>query len=357
MLAGPRVGVAAAQAFHEVMSMSLPQRRIGDFSVSAIGLGCMSLSKAYGDKPPQDVAVRLLNRALDLGCTLFDTAAIYGEGENETLIGRALGRRRDEFVLASKCVLDIVDGKRVLDARPDRIKATCERALQRLGTDHIDLYYLHRPDPLVPIEDAVGTLAELVRDGKIRAIGLSEMSAATIERAHAVHPVAAVQTEYSPATRNPEVAVLETCRRLGIAFVAFSPVGRGILTGAIRSEADAGDGFRRTMPRFVEPQLGANLAIVAKFAAIAEDVGCTPAQLAIAWLLARDGEHVIPIPGTNNIAHLEEDLGAAAVTLDAGALARVDALFPPNALHGSRYPASMQATVGTELLPGEVVGA
>jgi aryl-alcohol dehydrogenase-like predicted oxidoreductase len=335
--------------------MSLPQRRIGQFSVSAIGLGCMNLTHAYGAKPSEEGAVRLLNHALDLGCTLFDTAAIYGDGENEKRLGRALGKRRDEYVLASKCVLDVVDGQRVLDARPERIKATCEAALKRLGTDRIDLYYLHRPDPKVPIEDAVGALAELVSEGKIRAIGLSEMGAEQIERAHAVHPVAAVQTEYSLGTRNPEVAVLETCRKIGAAFVAFSPVGRGILTGAIKSEADAKDGFRSAMPRFNEPQLTHNLAIVRDFSEIAAELGCTPAQLAIAWLLTR-GDHVVPIPGSGNIAHVEEDLAAADVKLDAATLERLEVLFPPNALSGSRYPASLQSSVTTELLPGEVVG-
>ena len=335
--------------------MSLPQRRIGNVSVSAIGLGCMNLTHAYGTRPSEEEALRLLNRALDLGCTLFDTAAIYGEGESERLIGRAIGHRRDEYLLASKCVLDVVDGERVLDARPERIKASCEASLKRLGTDHIDLYYMHRPDPKVAIEESIGALAELVREGKILAVGLSEMGAATIERAHAAHPIAAVQTEYSLQTRNPEVAVLETCARIGAAFVAFSPVGRGLLTGAIRTEGDADDVFRRSMPRFREPQLAANLKLVAELKDIADGLDCTVSQLAIAWLLTR-GEHVIPIPGTGSLSHLEEDFAAADVTLDADTLACLELLFPPNAMQGSRYPASMQATVTTELLPGEVVG-
>lgn len=332
--------------------MTMPTRTIGPFTVSAIGLGCMNLSHAYGAPPGAEEAGRLLNHALDRGCTFLDTAAIYGGGANERLIREAVIHRRRDFTLASKCVLDMVDGQRVLDGRPARIKATCEAALQRLGTDAIDLYYMHRLDRAVPIEESVGALAELVAEGKIRAIGLSEMSAETIARAHAVHPIAAVQSEYSPAVRNPEVAVLDLCRRLGIAFVAFSPVARGLLAGAITSADYAAGDIRLGMPRFTEPLLSANLALAERFGAIAAGAGCTPAQLAIAYLLARD-PIIVPIPGTRSIAHLDEDLDAAGLTLDAATIAAVDALFPPNALRGARYAAAMQAQIDTELLPGE----
>ena len=230
--------------------MMLPTRRIGPFQVSAIGLGCMNLSHAYGTKPSEEEAAALLNRALDLGVTFLDTAALYGMGANERLVGKAVMHRRADFTLASKCVLDAVDGKRVLDGRPESIRRTLDAALVRLGTDHIDLYYLHRLDRNVPVEESVGELGRAVEAGKIGAIGLSEMGAATIRRAHAVHPVAAVQSEYSPMVRNPEVAVLDTCRELGIGFVAFSPVARGMLACGVRdlsqiggAVADQRDGF------------------------------------------------------------------------------------------------------------------
>jgi aryl-alcohol dehydrogenase-like predicted oxidoreductase len=334
--------------------MTLPTRRIGPFEVSAIGLGCMNLSHAYGVTPSEDEGTRLLNHALDAGVTLLDTAALYGNGANERLIGKAVMHRRAEFTLASKCVLDVVDGKRTLDGRPDRIKATCEGALRRLGTEVIDLYYLHRLDRNVPIEESVGALADLVAEGKIRAIGLSEMSGATIERAHAVHPVAAVQSEYSLVVRNPEVAVLETCRRLGIAFVAFSPVARGLLAGAIRDDGYVEGDIRRTMPRFVEPRLSANLDLIDRLDRLAAGSGCTSAQLALGWLLSR-GEHVVPIPGTRSIVHLDEDLAAATIAFAPSVLAEVDALFPPNALNGPRYAVPMQAQIDTETLPGEEI--
>ena len=331
----------------------LPTRPLGPFAVSAVALGCMNLSHAYGDPPGEAEGGRLLNAALDRGCTLLDTAAIYGTGANERLLGQTVMHRRDEFILASKCVLDMVDGARVLDGRPAAIKRTCEAALKRLGTEVIDLYYLHRLDRNVPIEESVGALAELVREGKIRTIGLSEMSAATIERAHAVHPVTAVQSEFSLAVRNPEVAVLETCARLGIAFVAFSPVARGMLAGALSpAEAYVERDIRRTMPRFLEPALSANLARVERLRPIAAAAGCTLGQLALAWLLAR-APHIIALPGTRNIAHLEEDLAAATVTVAPALLAEADALFPPNALDGARYSAAMQAQIDTEFLPGE----
>lgn len=327
-------------------------RRIGPFEVSAIGLGCMNLSHAYGAPPPPAEAERLLLRALELGVTLFDTAALYGFGANEELLGRVLAPHRAKFVLASKCGLHGVDDgsgfKRVVDGRPETLAWSCEQSLKRLRTDVIDLFYLHRWDRKVPIEDSVGALADLVRAGKVRAIGLSEVSAATLKRAHAVHPIAAVQTEYSLWTRNPEIAVLDACREIGAAFVAFSPLARGFLGGALRDVAtlDAKD-LRRTMPRFEPTNYAANLKLLGAFEAVAQRLRCSDAQLALAWLLAR-GEHVLPIPGTTRIAHLEDNLGAAALTLDAATLAELDTLINRHSVAGARYDAAAQAGVDTE---------
>lgn len=312
----------------------------------------MNLSHAYGVPATPEHGAALLNRALDLGVTFLDTAALYGGGGNERLIGASVMHRRSEFTLASKCVLDLVDGKRILDGSPATIAASLDRSLARLGTDHIDLYYLHRLDPTVPVEESVGALVRAKEAGKIGAIGLSEMSAATIRRAHAVHPVAAVQSEYSPMVRNPEVAVLDTCRELGIGFVAFSPVARGMLAGAVRKDDYVDGDIRLSMPRFRGPNLAHNLAAVDRFEALARAIGCTPAQLALAWVLHR-GDHIVPIPGTRSIAHLEEDLGATGVTLDAATMAAVAAIFAGDAVHGARYPAAAQAQIDTELLPDE----
>ena len=332
--------------------MPLPTRRLGPFTVSAIGLGCMNLNHAYGDPPSPEDGAALLNRALDLGCTLIDTAALYGNGENERLIASAIGHRRREYTLSTKCVLDVIDGKRALDGSPAQIAKTVEGSLLRLGTDFVDMVYLHRLDKRVPVEESVGALVRLKEQGKLGAIGLSEMSATMIRRAHAVYPIAAVQSEYSPAVRNPEIAVLETCRELGIGFVAFSPVARGLLAGAIRS-ADYGKGdIRAMMPRFVEPQLGANLTLVEAYDALAREAGCTPGQLALAWLLSK-GNHVVPIPGTRSIDHLEENLAAANLSIDPELLARVDALCPAGVFTGSRYSAAMQAQIDTETFPDE----
>lgn len=333
--------------------MTLPVRALGPFKVSAIGLGCMNLSHAYGVPPTIAEGAKLLNHALDLGVTLLDTAALYGLGDNERLIAGAVMGRKAEFTLASKCVLDSIDGKRTLDGSPAAIARTVHGSLDRLGTDHIDLMYLHRLDRRVPIEESVGALVRLKEEGKIGAIGLSEMSAATIRRAQAIHPIAAVQSEYSPIVRNPEIAVLDTCRELGIAFVAFSPVARGMLAGAIRDEDYAPGDIRRFMPRFVEPDLTHNLALTAQFDALAAELGCTPAQLSIAWVLAR-GEHIVPIPGTTSAAHLEEDLGALAITLSPETIDRVVAIFA-NHIAGPRYVAAMQAQIDTETFPDEVL--
>ena len=332
--------------------MTYPTRTLGPFTVSAIGLGCMNLNHAYGTPPDEAAALALLNRALDLGCTLLDTAALYGGGNNERLLAKGVMHRRAEFTLASKCVLDMIDGKRGLDGSPAAIAKTVEGSLARLGTDHIDLVYLHRLDKRVPVEESVGALVRLKEAGKIGAIGLSEMSAATIRRAHAVHPIAAMQTEYSPAVRNPEVAVLDTCRELGIGFVAFSPVARGLLAGAVHDDAYEDGDIRRMMPRFVEPLLSRNLAIVRRFDALAAENGLTPAQVSLGWVLSR-GDHIVPIPGTRSTRHLEENMAARALAPDV--LAAVEALFPPNALDGARYPAAMQAQIDTELLPDEML--
>lgn len=331
---------------------SLPMRSIGPLSVSAIGLGCMSLSHAYLPRPEPATAERLLLHALDAGVTFFDTAALYGFGANEELLGRTIMHRRREFVLASKCVLAEIDGKRGLDGSPSAITRTLEDSLRRLRTDHIDLYYLHRLDRNVPIEDSVGALARGVEQGKIGAIGLSEMSAATLRRAHVVHPIAAMQTEYSPWTRNPEVAVLDACAELGVGFVAFSPVARGMLAGSVLSEGVPKGDIRAGMPRFQPPHLAHNLELAARFGAIAQQVGCTMAQLSLSWVLSRC-DFVVPIPGTASIAHLDENLGTLALDMDAETLAAIDALFTFEAVSGPRYARDAQAQVDTETWPGE----
>jgi aryl-alcohol dehydrogenase-like predicted oxidoreductase len=330
----------------------LPIRDMGGHAVSAIGLGCMNLSHAYGTPPDAAEAAVVLNRALDLGVTLLDTAALYGGGGNERLLGRSVMHRRAEFKLATKCVLDMVDGRRTLDGSPEAIVRSVDGSLARLGVDHVDLVYLHRLDPAVPVEASVGALARLKDAGKVGAIGLSEVSATTIRRAHAVHPVAAVQSEYSPVVRNPEVAVLSACRELGIGFVAFSPLARGLLSGPLRADDYAAGDIRLGMPRFVEPHLSHNLRAIAAFEALAAEAGLTPAQLSLSWVLWR-APHVIPIPGTRSVAHLEENVGVVTMTPDAALLGRVDALFVGDAIRGARYSAAMQAQIDTETLTDE----
>jgi hypothetical protein len=327
---------------------ALPTRPIGPLHVSAIGFGCMNLNHGYGAPLPPQAAEAVLLRALELGVTLFDTAALYGFGANEELVGRVLAPYRSAITLASKCGMTGVQGKRVLDGRPQTLKRTCDESLRRLRTDVIDLYYLHRLDRAVPIEDSVGALADLVRAGKVRAIGLSEVSAATLRRAHAVHPIAALQSEYSLWTRNPEIAVLQTCRQIGAALVAFSPLGRGFLGGELRDTAPLeADDIRRTMPRFEPQAYAANLRLLDRYAALAAEAGCTPSQLALAWLLAR-GPHVVPIPGTTRIAHLEDNVGAATLSASTSLMARLDALMDRASVIGARYGAGSQAEVDTE---------
>ena len=323
-------------------------RPLGPYQVTAVGFGCMNLSHAYGPPQPRDAAERLLRQALDAGITHFDTAALYGFGANEQLVGDVLGKRPDHVIVASKCGLFGRDGKRVIDGRPEAIRDTCEQSLRNLKTDRIDLYYLHRWDQRVPIEESMGALSELKRAGKIRAIGLSEVGAQTLRRAHAVHPVIALQSEYSLWTRNPEIAVLEECRRLGVALVAFSPLGRGFLTGAMQSAAALVDGdIRRTMPRFQAANFDANVAFIEPLRAIAASAGCSAAQLALAWVLAK-ASHTLVIPGTTSAAHLAENCGADAIRLDAATLARLDELLPPGRALGARYPPATQVENDTE---------
>lgn len=309
----------------------------------------MNLSHAYGTPPDAKTAARLLLKALDLGYTLFDTAALYGFGANETLIGETLAHRRNEYVLASKCgTFKNAAGVREIDGRPEVLKQTVEDSLRRLRTDVIDLCYLHRWDKRVPIEESIGAMADLVHAGKIRSIGLSEVSAATLRRAYAVHPIAAMQTEYSLWTRNPEIAVLAECRRLGVSFVAFSPLARGFLGGELKdvSTLEARD-LRRNMPRFAPETYSANLSLYTAFAGIANEAGCTPAQLALAWLLAK-GDDIIPIPGTTSIPHLQENAAASQFTLTPKIIERLDTLINQNTVHGARYNAATQAEIDTE---------
>ena len=323
-------------------------RRIGPFQVHPVGLGCMSLSHAYGVPPEPAAAEALLGRALELGVTLFDTAALYGFGANEELVGRVLAPHRDRIVLASKGGMTGVDGKRVIDGRPESLLRDCEASLRRLRTDTIDLYYLHRWDKQVPIEDSMGALSRLVEQGKVRALGLSEVSAATLRRAHAVHPVAAVQTEYSLWTRNPEIALLAACRELGASLVAFSPLGRGVLSGALRDASTLVQGdIRRGMPRFQPAHFQHNLALVDAFAALAAEAGCAPSQLALAWLLGQ-GEDIVPIPGTTRIEHLASNVAAAALPIGADVLARAGTLIGQHNVSGPRYPEATQAEIDTE---------
>ncbi len=332
----------------------MQNRNIDSFSVSPIGLGCMNLSHAYGTPPSAEQGERVLLAALDAGVTLFDTAALYGFGANETLVGRVLKPHRNRFTLASKggmAGVQFPDGvRRVIDGSPAAIRRNCEDSLRRLQTDVIDLYYLHRWDKQVPIEDSVGAMGDLVQAGKVRAIGLSEVSAATLRRAHAVYPIAAVQSEYSLWTRNAEIAVLQLCRELGTAYVAFSPVARGFLCNVQHALAalDAKD-LRRSMPRFSPENYPANLKVQAAYHLIARDVGCTPAQLALAWLLHM-APHIIPIPGTTSVEHLREDLGAVDVQLSPAVMARLDATVNTGTIVGQRYNAQASAEVDTEPL-------
>lgn len=326
----------------------MKQRYLAGCQVSEIGFGCMNINHAYSGKLNQQDAEHLLHRAFDLGITHFDTAALYGFGSNEVIVGKGIKPFREQIFLASKCGMTGVNGKRVIDGRPDTIKATLDSALASLQTDYIDLYYLHRLDPEVPIEDSIGTLADAVKAGKIGAMGLSEVSAQTLAKAHAVHPIAAMQTEYSLWTRNAEIAVLDKCKELGVAFVGFSPLARGFLCDTFASvdELDEKD-IRRTMPRFTGDNWVANRKLYAQFAALAESAGVTPAQLAIKWVLAQ-GEHVHALPGTRLVSHLEDDIGASEASISADVLAQASELINQQTVQGPRYGAAAQADIDTE---------
>lgn len=315
-------------------------RKLGPLTVSALGLGCMGMSDFYG---PRDEAesIATIHRALDLGVTLLDTADMYGPFTNEELVGRAIAGRRSEVVLATKCgiVRDPNDPTvRGINGTPTYIRNACDASLRRLRVDVIDLYQLHRVDPRTPIEESVGAMADLVKAGKVRAIGLSEASAATLRRGHAVHPLASVQTEYSLWTRDPEEDILAVCRELGIGFLAYSPLGRGFLTGQIKRFEDlAPDDFRRSSPRFQGENFQKNLDLVAKVEAIAAEKGVKASQLALAWVLAQ-GDFIVPIPGTKRRSYLEENVAAEAIQLSADDLTRIDAVMPRGAAVGARYP-------------------
>ncbi len=328
--------------------MAITKRAINGRLTNPVGLGCMNICWAYAPPVEADYAHKLLNAALDAGYDHLDTARIYGAGQSETWIGEALKGRRNEFFLASKTGI-IIDGKeRRVDCKPETIKAACETSLKLLQTDHIDLYYLHRRDFNTPIEESVGALADLIKEGKIGSYGLSEMSAETVRRAHAAHPCAALQTEYSPMTRNPEIAVLETCKELGITFVAFSPVGRGFLTGGVKAGQDWTKGdLRAAWPRFQEPNLSANLPLVEAYMAIAAEQGVTPAQLSMGWVLSK-GDHIVTIPGSQNIAHVNENIARWDWQPSADVVAQIDALINHATVQGHRYSGGMLPTIDTE---------
>jgi aryl-alcohol dehydrogenase-like predicted oxidoreductase len=325
----------------------MKQRTLGPLTVPAIGLGCMGMSAFYGTTDEGE-AIATIQRSLELGGTFFDTAEMYGPFTNEELLGKALAGRRDEAVIATKFGVRFAPTEdnptnRVLDGSRENVRRSIEGSLQRLATDHLDLYYLHRVDPNTPIEETVGAMGELVTEGKVRHLGLSEAAVETIRRAHATHPIAALQTEYSLWERGVEDEILPTCRELGIGFVAYSPLGRGFLSGRFKSpdDLDAND-FRRTGPRFTGDALDQNLQLVAKVEEIAGEKGCTPGQLALAWVLAR-GDDVVPIPGTKRRAYLEENLAALDVELDQADLARIDVEIPAAA--GDRYDRTGMMTV------------
>jgi aryl-alcohol dehydrogenase-like predicted oxidoreductase len=323
-------------------------RTINGHQVNPVGLGCMSLSWAYGIAPSDDDGARLLLKALDLGYDHFDTANIYGLGHNESLIGKTLKSRRKEIFLATKTGI-IVDGpRRGIDCSPQNIRTSIDMSLARLQTDHIDLYYLHRFDPKVPIADSIGSLADLITVGKIGSIGLSEWSGQHIREAAAVHPIAAVQTEYSLWTRNPEIAVLDACRDLGISFVAFSPLGRGALANGVRDVKTLPDSdLRQKMPRFIGENWHHNLQLIDQFNQLADDNGVTPAQLSLAWLLAR-APNITVIPGTSQIAHLEENIARWDWTMPVALTKELDRLINQTNVAGPRYNAAIQATIDTE---------
>ena len=331
--------------------MEVKTRKLGGKEVSPIGLGCMSLSFSYGRQPTDEEGAAILHRALELGYNHLDTARIYGGGHNEALIGKTLKDRRDEFYLASKTGISYSDGERKVDCSPATIKAACEESLRLLQTDHIDLYYLHRFDYNIPIEESVAAMADLVKEGKVGGIGLSEMSAATLRKAAAVHHITAVQTEYSLWTRNPELGVLQACKELGTTFVAFSPLGRGVLANSVRDPQvlDADD-FRAGIPRLSVENWPTNLSLLDQFVEIAAGQGVTPAQLALAWVLSQ-GEHVVAIPGTGRMAHMEENIARRDWQPESSVLDALDRLINHQTVVGHRYSEAMKLNVDTEEFP------
>jgi aryl-alcohol dehydrogenase-like predicted oxidoreductase len=324
-------------------------RLLAKHPVSAVSLGCMSLSHGYGEKSSDKHSDTFLSKALDLGYTMLDTAAVYGYGHNESMIGKFVSQRRSEFFLASKCGFgQQPDSKPSVNGRPDHIRATCEASLKRLQTEHIDLYYLHRRDFTVPIEDSIGALADLQREGKIGAVGVSEIGAADLYKAHAEHPISAVQSEFSLWTRNAEIAVLKVSQDIGAAYVAFSPLARGFLTNKLHDTSGLAEhDLRLTIPRFDANNYPANLSLLPAYVKLAQRQGCTPAQLALAWVVAQ-GDNVIAIPGTQNLHHLEENIGANDLVLNADVLAELNGLINQQTVHGERYGDRAQASVTTE---------
>lgn len=324
-------------------------RKVGPYQVNDIGFGCMSLSHGYGSGPDEAYGIELLNRALDIGYNFFDTASLYGAGANEELLGKAIMHRRSEVVLASKCGLFFREGKKIISGRPEDIRRVCEDSLRRLNTDFIDLYYLHRRDFTVPIEESVGEMGRLLDEGKIGAIGLSEMSAETLRKGHKERTIAAIQTEYSLWSRNAEIAVLDACQELDIAFVAFSPLARGFLTGKLTEPArqlEEND-IRHKMPRFNAENYPENLRLLNEYFRIAEKLNCTPAQLALAWVRYQR-DFIIPIPGTKKRAYLEENIGAAPVEIDEVINSRLNALINQSTVKGRRYNEVQQKEIETE---------
>ena len=327
--------------------MSTPTRTLGQgLEVTALGLGCMGLSQSFGPTPDREVAVAFLRDAVDHGVTFFDTAEVYGPYDNEEIVGEAFETRRDDVVIATKFGFDLEAGHlSSVTSRPERIRAAVEGSLRRLRTDHVDLLYQHRVDPDVPIEDVAGTVKELIAEGKVKHFGLSEAGPTTIRRAHAVQPVTALQSEYSLFWREPETSVLPVLEELGIGFVPFSPLGRGILTGAVSRDSTFGDGdIRANLPRFTSDALATNLDLVDQVTAIAGRLGATPGQVALAWLLAQK-PWIVPIPGTRRVERLDENLGAATLDLSTDDVAELTRIADGIAVEGDRYPAAMQAMI------------